>query len=185
MSESTAETNNAPAQAKNTPDDAFFEKDDLDAGLDVNNLPPLPWTQKNLGTFEFKRLASVMGVGDLLGENPSLDVRTFGLARANRIINALKLDQVIKPTPDGNGEISKEEYDRVDTANAEREEQAQAYRDEGAALQRQIDAALPKVAGSVRSPKIPKLTPTTSVFKETSNLSPQGAASISKQFVHK
>lgn len=138
MAEETKTEATAPTVAK-------FERDDLDpAGIDVNALPPIPWTRAALGDDVFQDLADAMGAGDLRQlKKAAIDPRSFGTGRAARLIEAYKLD------PES--------------------EQAEAYRQEGAALQEAINATLPAITGTPRNPKAKPMTPATTTRKQGSS----------------
>ncbi len=54
-----------------------------DEGLDVNSLPPSPWTPEVLGEELFNKLCRVSGVGDISKHlGASLDPRSFARGRA-------------------------------------------------------------------------------------------------------
>lgn len=118
-----------------------FELDGYDGAVDLNNLPSAPWTREALGDVAFHQLAVTMGAGSLLSlRKPSIDIRSFGEGRANRLIELHGLD--------------------VDSSDAE------AFRQEGLALQEAINAKLPPIAGTPRHPSATPLTPATTVIKQ-------------------
>lgn len=113
---------------------------DADGGIDVANLPPLPWTRDALGEEYFDALALAAGVGSLKNQrNPSIDPRSFFFSRAKKLIRENQL----------------------------RGEEAKAILDEGAAAQKAFDEQLPKPGGLARSPKAPALKPARTTFKES------------------
>lgn len=118
-----------------------FKRDPADGAIDINDLPPIPWTRSVLGAPLFRGLAMVAGVGDLQDHqrDPSLDPRSFGLSRAKRLIRLYNAEGPV----------------------------AQAYFDEGVRLQAAIDATLPPVQGSPRKPGAPPLTPAKTTFRES------------------
>lgn len=128
MSQEPTQTSEAQATAQ-----PGFQRDPNDGPIDVNNLPPIPWTREELGVELFKQLATVAGVGDLQDHqrNPSLDPRSFGMSRAKRLI---RLNNV-------------------------KGHAAQAYLDEGRRLQAAIDAQLPAIRGKQRKAGAPSLRP--------------------------
>lgn len=58
--------------------------DDYDEGLDLNNLPPFPWTHAALGPELYTALAKVGGYHSEKGWFPDLDPNSFALGRAMR-----------------------------------------------------------------------------------------------------
>lgn len=123
MAEDNNPTTNAPR----------FELDGYDGAIDLNNLPCAPWTREALGAALFHQLAVTMGAGNLQSlRKPSIDIRSFGEGRANRLIELHGLD--------------------VDSAEAE------AFRQEGRAIQETINAKLPPIAGTPRHPSATPLT---------------------------
>jgi hypothetical protein len=117
-----------------------FERDPLDGEIDINNLPPAPWTRSALGEKLFADLARAAGVGiiPMTQRDPSLDPRSFGLSRAKRIIKNRKLTG----------------------------EEAASCLKAGEELQRAIDLGLPPIKGKPRNPKAPPLRPARTRFQE-------------------
>jgi len=58
--------------------------DDYDEGLDLNKLPPFPWTYAALGPDNYHKLAVVGGYHEEKGWFPDLDPNSFGKGRAVR-----------------------------------------------------------------------------------------------------
>ena len=144
-----------------------FEADELDEGLDVNALPVPPWQLKELGSKLFKQLAAVMGAGESLNKNPSLNPRTFGVGRANRQIYALGLEREIAPTATGpEKDFLPEDYTRADEANVERVREIERRKAEGQRLQDAINDLLPPLEGTARNPNAKPLTPAKTTLKE-------------------
>lgn len=137
----------APASPK-------FERDDYDPqDVDVNNLPPLPWTRDALGGKLFHSLAIAMGVGDVRqNAKATLDPRSFGMGRANRLIELYGLARPQQLTGNGDGGESDEDF-------AKRVAQVEALLQEGAAIQETIQGADVPTAGTPRNPKAKPLTP--------------------------
>jgi len=147
-----------------------FDKDDFDEGLDVNNLPALPWTRENLGTQLFNKLARVGGYGDTSNmKRAPLDVRSFGTGRANRLIelHGLNVAEEVRPvtatglTDEQFREAEEAEGKRVDEANAYKADQIRAYLAEGDALQAAINEQIGASVGTARNPNAPERTPAT------------------------
>lgn len=137
MSQETTQTTDA---ALITPSEPEFKRDPSDGIIDVNDLPPIPWTREALGETLFNALAMAAGVGNLGDHqrNPSIDPRSFGFSRAKRLI-------------------------RISNAKGP---VAKAYFDEGARLQANIDQSLPAIKGRPRQAGAPPLTPATTIFRE-------------------
>lgn len=113
---------------------AAVEPSPYDEGLDLINLPAPPWTYEALGPALFKKLSRVTGVGDLSRQtNPSLDPRSFGMARAKLLIRV----------------------------GRKRGDEAAALMAEGRRLQAIIDAKLPPRSGTPRKPGAPPLSAAT------------------------
>ncbi len=145
-----------------------FASDPLDEGLDVNALPYPPWQPRTVGLFTFKKLAAVMGCGESLAKNPTLDARTFGGGRANRQIALYGLTAEIQPVPTGEGgDTTPGDYKRADEANVERLARLDAIKAEGQKLQDAINLCLPELAGTPRSERAQPLTPTKSTLKQS------------------
>ena len=147
-----------------------FESDPLDEGLDVNALPVSPWQPRTVGLFTFKKLSTVMGCGESLAKNPSLDPRSFAIGRANRQIALYGLMTEIQPTPTGeNGDTTPGDYKRADEANAERLARIEKIKADAQKLQDAINAYLPEPAGTPRNEKAQPLTPAKVTLKQSGN----------------
>jgi hypothetical protein len=109
----------------------MFAASPHDLGLNMNDLPPPPWTPEILGDDLFFRLAEVCGAGDrsMRQHGLSLDPRSFGRGRASRLA-------------------------RLESATPERRAELFA---EGEVLQAIIDSMMPAPAGTPRNPDAPPL----------------------------
>lgn len=113
-----------------------FESSSWDQGLDVNNLPPAPWTKAKLGRDLFNKLSAITGASTPTAK--SLSPRSFGHSRAVVIIQRRGLDRPI---------------DDDEAAEAARQEKVKAILAEGDRLQAAIDATLPPIKGKGRDPR--------------------------------
>lgn len=145
-----------------------FVSDSLDEGLDLAALPCPPWQPRTVGLFTFKKLATVMGCGESLSKNPSLDPRSFAIGRANRQIALYGLLSEIAPTPTGeSGDTTPGDYKRADEANIERLARIEKIKTEGQKLQDAINAQLPEAAGTPRNERAQPLTASKVTLKQS------------------
>lgn len=137
---------NAAGNTETQPPGGELLTTEFDQGIDVNNLPAPPWTPANLGA-DFYKLAQICGAGDIqILRNPSLDPRSFGRGRANRIAELLGLKRAALPT-DPNYKVLEEE----------RQANIEMLYEEGERLQQKINAGLPTPQGTPRTPGAPAM----------------------------
>lgn len=116
-----------------------FKSYSIDGLLNINALPPLPWTQEALGVDLYASLANSCGAGvSSTALNPSVDVRTFALSRAHKIVAEYGLTG----------------------------EEAEAVFLEAQEIQGALDATLAAPTGTPREPGAPPLTGSTTTKRE-------------------
>lgn len=173
MSNEQKTTENKPTETPApTPKARKIESTEFDYGVDLNNLPPAPWTPLALGEL-FWDLSEICGAGiDPNQRNPSLDPRTFARGRMKRMLRLLNIVEPPETVLDKergrpvNRPMTEQEvktwfsvrYQGLTEAEiAEVKETIAKLKAEAEALQQSINAKLPAPTGTMRTPGAPPM----------------------------
>lgn len=145
--------------------------DAYDEGLDLLNLPPVPWTVEKLGRELYGKLARVSGVCNPdLDPNftPAIDPRAFAQGRKNH--RARMLGLILAPDTIETNEHLEAWFNKLlpneQAIVLATQDAQQKLNDETAQIEELLTKALPAPTGTPRAAGAQKLTPSKLIVKK-------------------